>query len=107
MQAGGHRFDPGHVHQLNSRSLLNLRCYFDRFLFPFFRDNRDNSGCGVFRQIESVGPLLQCLQILDNLHTLLFGELAADHAVAYRTVVEFMPGVRVAGHIGAELLGAL
>jgi WD40-like Beta Propeller Repeat len=26
LQAGGHRFDPGHVHQLNFRSLNHLRC---------------------------------------------------------------------------------
>jgi hypothetical protein len=28
LQAGGHRFDPGHVHQLNSRSLNMLCGYF-------------------------------------------------------------------------------
>jgi hypothetical protein len=33
---------------------------------------------------------LQRLQVFDNLHSFLFGELRADHAVSFRTVVEFM-----------------
>src|SRR5580658_3753868 len=45
---------------------------------------------------------LQRLQILDNLHAFLFRQLAADHAVALWTVVEFMSSIRVTGQIGVE-----
>src|SRR5258708_6205236 len=46
LQAGGRRFEPGHVHQLNSRSLNHLRCNFDCTILVQFRDNRYN---GLFR----------------------------------------------------------
>ena len=51
--------------------------------------------------------LLQGLEIFDYLHAFFFRKFAADHALAEWTVVEFMPGVRVAGLVGAELLGSL
>jgi hypothetical protein len=34
----GRRFDPGHVHQLNSRSLLNLRCNLYGFVVRFLEN---------------------------------------------------------------------
>src|ERR1700681_2987839 len=36
---GGHRFDPGHVHQLNSRSPDHLRCNFDCTILVQFWDS--------------------------------------------------------------------
>jgi len=50
---------------------------------------------------------LQRFQILDDLHSFFFGQLAADHTVALGTVVEFMSGVGIAGQIGAERGGAM
>src|SRR5258708_21536883 len=49
---------------------------------------------------------LQRLQVLDELHPFLFGQLAADHALALWAVVEFMPCIRIARQIGPELRGA-
>ena len=40
LQAGGRRFDPGHVHQLNSRSLNHLGHFFDCTILVQPRDNR-------------------------------------------------------------------
>src|SRR3989442_5466117 len=42
LQAGSHRFDPGHVHQLNSRSLNHLRCNFYCTILVQFRYIRYN-----------------------------------------------------------------
>src|SRR6266849_9687693 len=53
LQAGGRRFDPGHVHQLNSRSLNYLRSNFDCLILLQFRDIRYN-GQFSSRENESV-----------------------------------------------------
>jgi hypothetical protein len=50
---------------------------------------------------------LERFQVFNDLHALLFRELGTDDTLSSRPIIEFMPGVRVAGHIGAELLGAL
>src|SRR5260370_22449627 len=46
-------FDPGHVHQLNSRSLNHLCCFFCCTTLVHFRDNRYN-GQFSSRENESV-----------------------------------------------------
>ncbi len=59
-------------------------------------------GCSsVLRFVQS-----QCLQVLDNLHSFIFGQLATDYAVALWAIVEFVPRIRIAGQIGTELSGA-
>lgn len=51
--------------------------------------------------------MLQGFQILDYLHSFVFGQLAADHAVALRAIIELMPRVRIAGQAGVEHRGAV
>ena len=46
MQAGGRRFDPGHVHQLNSRSLNHLRHEAEA------KGDPTHSVCTTFRMVE-------------------------------------------------------
>src|SRR2546426_2127447 len=53
LQAGGHRFDPGHVHQLNPRSLNHLRCNFYCTILVQFRYIRYNSHDWIFWKTES------------------------------------------------------
>src|SRR5258708_40279633 len=56
--------------------------------------------CGSFRR-----HLLQRLKVLNDLHSFLFGQLAADYAVTLWAVFEFMPCIRIACQIGAKLTG--
>src|SRR5580658_1674172 len=74
------------------------------------------AGCGTLKEASSVHgpennlkprfpsrtcekplrPHLQRLQVLDDLHSFFFSQLAANHATALCTVVEHVPGVRIA-----------
>jgi hypothetical protein len=62
LQAGGRRFDPGHVHQLNSRSLNHLRCFFLCTTLVQIRDNRDNRLLFEIRKSESVADSLRFIE---------------------------------------------
>jgi len=53
---------------------------------------RQTSSLGIIRRKWFL-TCLQRLQVLDDFHALLRGQLAADHSVALRTVVEFVPSV--------------
>ena len=89
---------------------LELSPRFDRAVLCR-RPSAIGSGFLDFRHLEILRSTtstdrLQRLQVLDDQHSFLFGQLAADHAVALWTGVEFMPCIRIAGQIGAELSGA-
>ncbi len=59
LQAGGHRFDPGHVHQLNSRSLNYLRSFFYCTILVQFRYIRYNWSFWKFKAEANFSRFLQ------------------------------------------------
>src|SRR5208337_2876429 len=68
------------------------------------RISTDTHGaCGI---VSATGRL-QSLQVLDNLHSLLFGQLPTDHAVAFWAVVKLVSCVGIPGQIGTEFCGTL
>jgi len=62
LQAGGHRFDPGHVHQLNLRSLNHLRSFFLCTTLVQLRDNRDNRLLFEIGKSESAADSLRFVE---------------------------------------------